>query len=72
MGLAHGVVVSFHLPPTPRLHISDNGLPAIRDVDVLHRDCLLSAGPMLSQSFYLGSEGSGEFIEAGIVRLDLW
>jgi hypothetical protein len=67
MGLSSSSIV---LPP-PCLHVSDDGLPAIRDVYVLNCDCLFAACPMLSQSFDLGGECPGKLVEPGIVSLDL-
>jgi hypothetical protein len=44
-------------------HAPDDGLPAGVHRDVLHRDLLLSAGPVSLESFHLGGEGPGELGE---------
>ncbi|WP_171239095.1 hypothetical protein [Ruegeria sp. HKCCA5763] len=57
--------------PPPGLDVSDNGLPAIFDVDVLHGDCLLSAISVFAQGFNLRRVGSGQFVVRPFVRLEL-
>ena len=44
-------------------HAPDDGLPALVHRDVLHRDLLLSAGPVSLEGFHLSGEGSGELGE---------
>ncbi len=40
--------------------VADDGLAAFVDVDVLHRDLLLAAGPVSPERFDLCREGPGQ------------
>ena len=46
MSKCMGLFLRFAVPAPPPRHISDYGLPALIDVDVLHRDLLLSLAAM--------------------------
>ena len=62
--------VSSH-PPPPGLDVADDGLPAVRDVNVLHRDCLLAAVAVFAQSLDLGGKGPCQPVISPFVRLEL-
>lgn len=53
------------------LHVSDNSLPTVRDVDVLHRDRLLAACPVFAKGLGLGSERSRQLVEPSVMGLHL-
>ena len=69
--LLMGLSPSFIAAPPPRFHVAHDSLPAVRDVDVLHRHPLFAARSVFSQGLDLGRKCSGELIEPGVVGLGL-
>jgi hypothetical protein len=56
-----GLFLRFRSHPTP-LHIADDGLTAVVDVDVFDRDFLLSFAAMTVQRLQQGSVGARELV----------
>src|ERR1039457_7235005 len=47
-------------------YAADDGLPALVDGDMLHRDFLLSSGPVTLERLKLRREGSRELVESAL------
>ncbi len=52
--------------------IADNRLSSPVDVDVLHRDLLLSPGPVPPKRFDLGRKGACQLVEGAFGAVLLW
>jgi hypothetical protein len=63
MGLASFSI----LAPPPGIDITNDSLPAIGHVHMLHLNHLFAAVPVLSQGFHLGGECAGQFVVSAVV-----
>ena len=69
--LLMGLASTFIATPPPGLDVADNRLSAILYIDALHRDRLVAAIAVLSESFSLCCECPGQLVEPGVVGLHL-
>ena len=52
-------------------HIADDGLPSLRDREILHVDCLLGAAPIAFERIQLSGIGSRELVQRARSALPL-
>ena len=71
MAALMGLSSSFTLALPPGLDVADNCLRPVRDIEVLHDDCLLAAVAMFPQGLYLGGKSAGQFVVSPFVCLEL-